>query len=434
MTEVNNKNRFNCLLITVDALRADFLGVYNPDIKKENISETIDKWAESGFKFDRAIAQGSHTCISCLAMLSGNYASKYGDWFNMVADERLMIAEIFKKNGYNTYGINSNPYVSHYFNFDRGFDVYNDNMPAVSKKKGTNKLLTRLSRIKAVLDEPYENVEKINCQAVAQLKASKTPYFMWVHYMDVHGPYVSKKGWGAWNRLRAAYLWKKALKAPDNVTLREKEYMISCYKDEIAYLDSHIMGLLNHVDESNTVIVFTADHGDLFGEKNMYGHSRMLYNSVLHVPLILKIPNISNGKTINIPVKSMDILPTLVELLELSADCSFDGTSFLPMVTGESEEYDCEYIISEISRKHLCVEKGHWKLIVNYTERSVELYDLSNDLIEESNVVHEHPALARELEDIIKCHIENNKADNIPRKKIEDDYVIRERLKALGYM
>ena len=428
--------RHNVLLVTVDSLRADYLGMYSPEIQREDISPNIDQWAKGGLIFSRAITQSSHTSPAFLAILSGNYASKYGDWFNRpVSNKRMLLSEIFKSNGYNTCGINSNPYISHLYHFDKGFDLFIDNIHLHSEKTVNRKLLGVMAKIKAVIKQPYENAEHINNQVISMLPKLSSPYFIWVHYMDVHGPYLSRKGWGLRNRITAAYLWKKALQSPQSITDRERQRLIDSYKEGIHYLDRHIKELIANIDQANTIVILTADHGDLLGEHNVFGHSSTLYEGVLHVPLIIKLPSKLQygGKKITQPVRSVDLTPTLTDLLGLKTEASFYGQSFASLIQENSCPYYCEVIISELSRKFLSAEKDGWKLIVNYKTNNKELYNIENDVSETNNIYLDNLSLANKLEAFIADHVRKNKS-NEETPAIEHSKEIKERLKALGYM
>ena len=253
--------------------------------------------------------------------------------------------------------------------------------------------------------------------------------------MDVHGPYLSRKGWGLRNRITAAYLWKKALQSPQSITDRERQRLIDSYKEGIHYLDRHIKELIANIDQANTIVILTADHGDLLGEHNVFGHSSTLYEGVLHVPLIIKLPSKLQygGKKITQPVRSVDLTPTLTDLLGLKTEASFYGQSFASLIQENSCPYYCEVIISELSRKFLSAEKDGWKLIVNYKTNNKELYNIENDVSETNNIYLDNLSLANKLEAFIADHVRKNKS-NEETPAIEHSKEIKERLKALGYM
>jgi arylsulfatase A-like enzyme len=427
--------KFNVVLITVDSLRADFLGVYNEEIRKEKISSNIDKWANESTVFANALSQSCHTSPSFLAMLSGNYPSKYGDWFSKLSEKRPFISEIFRQNGYSTYAFNSNPHISSYTGFQRGFDVFRDNMPV--GKKLNKQIILQIGRLKALIKEPYERAETINDQVIKLLRNISTPYFLWIHFMDVHGPYVSKKGWSFGNRIKAASLWRKALQSSSDVSESEKKRLIETYKEEITYLDKHMATLFDHLQDENTIITFTADHGDLFGEHGAFGHPLRLYNRLLHIPLVIKFPKSIqvNNRTIHEPVGLMDLVPTLIDVLNMKTDHIFDGESLRPLINETAIGNWDKFIISEVSRKHLCISRGRWKLFVDYSDNLMELYDIYDDPEEKKNVLFRHKEIAEELESVLQAHcIKYSSVDKDRPQKLEHNEEIKARLKSLGYM
>jgi len=421
----NGKRKPNILLITVDSLRADFTGVYNKEIHKKGITRNIDQFSDRGFVFQRAIAHGPHTALSFLAMFSGYYPSKFGDWFSTVSEKRPLLAEVLKNHGYGTYAFHSNPYISRHFRFDRGFDVFIDNL-----SRGQN----GLEKIKFLLSEPYESIELIHSQVQMQMAKLKQPYFMWVHYMDVHGPYVSRTGFRLNNHLKANYLWKKALSKPERITHKEKNYLIACYQEKIAYLDSHINQLFEFVDVDNTLIIFTADHGDMLGEKGMFGHSRMLYDQVLHVPLIIKIPGYDEKRFIANTVGHIGILPSIIDILDIENEIPFPGNSFASLLKTSCATDFNGAVISEISRKHLCIEKNSWKLILDLKKNKKELFNLNDDPYEAEDVHAQHGKKVQELENLLKAHIRDNQSNDMPFNQNRSNKIIEERLKSLGYI
>ena len=130
----------------------------------------------------------------------------------------------------------------------------------------------------------------------------------------------------------------------------------------------------------------------------------------------------------------MDIWPTLVDLLGLRPETSFDGSSLLEKIDGESIGSNNNHVISEISRKQLCVEKGDWKLIVDYSSGKKELYALASDICEANNVIHEAADIAGDLEELIRIHLEKNKVVADIESNVTEDPQLKEKLRALGYM
>jgi len=432
MSRDHHPSRPNLLFITIDSLRADYVGLYNESIAQAHLTPNLDRLGEHAAIFKHAFSQSVHTAPALRAMMSGNYPSRYGDWFYVLSPERPMLAEILKRNGYHTHGFHSNPYVSHHYDFNRGFDVFDDHLPKISSKRKTLRLVARL---KALLTEPYENARTITDQVLTALDSSQRPFFVWGHYMDVHGPYISKDGHKTLSRIRAALLWKKAMEHPERISGAERDELIRNYKQEIAYLDRHLGEVLDKVDLDETLVVITADHGDLLGEHGLYGHSTMFYNGALHVPLLVSIPGVPRGpeQPIETPVRLIDIVPTICTLAGLDTEESFEGSSLASLVTGSGPDYDADTIVSEMSRKHLCLQKDPWKLIVDYRKNVKELYDLASDPGEGDNLLDREPSRAREMESLLQGHVQRVKPA-AAQQEVAHEEEIKARLRALGYM
>lgn len=420
---------FNVLLITIDSLRVDYV---------MNIYLDIFELSDGTFIFSNAIAPSTHTSPSFLSILSGECPCKYGDWFSAYSDKRAIISEIFQENGYRTFAINSNPYISKTFKFNRGFDFFEDNLK-LSKKIGLKRKVNLICRrIKPIFKDPYEPGYKINNQVFQFLsKKDKTkPYFLWVHYMDVHGPYVKKDGIAFINRIKGALLWHKALYKAKKMTQKDIEVFKTTYKNGVKNVAQYIKALINGIDLSDTVVIITADHGDYLGEHRLFGHVFELYEEVLRVPLIFKLPSSigQKGKVISTPVSTMDILPTLVDVLGLKTKSEFDGKSLLPLINAEDKKFTQRYIISEVSRTHACIRKDFWKLIVDYSNGKKELFNLKDDPQENYNLYIKEQRISSELEHVIQDHIAKNRPTEITPQQVRIDDEIKSKLKDLGYI
>lgn len=437
----------NVVLITIDSLRPDFMGCYNKNAKRQNLTPNIDKWAQDAFIFKNAISQGPRTAPSFPAIMSGLYPNVFNDMY-CLSEKRILISEILKQNGYTTCAINSNPYLSRSAGYNRGFDFYEDFLRLSDKQGICEKLVFSFIKLRSFLKEPYEPAQKINNKIFSWLEKAGEPFFLWVHYMDVHGPYYSQKGWPLINRIKSNMLWRKVTKRPENlspmpvksqyreITETEKHILIKNYKEEIRSLDHHIGKLLERIDDGKTIIVMVSDHGDMFGEHGCFGHPFKLYEELLRVPLIIRIPGENNNSSVDTPVKSVDMAPTIYDVLDLKTNIQFDGESLLSLIEGNDNEYSGKYIVSEIARKILAVRDSHWKLILNNIDGKKELFNLKDDPGETNNLVDQNPDKFLELENVLNNHIARiesyRKEFTEPELEMNDE--IKHKLKALGYM
>lgn len=429
---------FNVLLFTIDSLRPDVLGCYGSN---EKITPNIDSFARDGIVFNSAISQGPRTAESFPAILSGKYGSTYLDLYNGLSQKRVLISEILKDNGFHTAAFNSNPYISRYKKYDRGFDHFVDNISEI-KNINNHWLRLKLTHLKTLFQEPYTPANIVNEQVKSWLSKELKPYFLWVHYMDVHGPYIPKSGWALKNRIKAGLLWKKSTDAPGRLTEQEKEFLVRSYKEEVEYADNHVRELLDCIDRENTIIILMADHGEFMGEHGLFGHPPFyLYDSLLKIPLIIKLPDsmkVGAGQ-INRTVKSLDVVPTILDALNITHKYEMHGETLLPLMKGSIDSYRCDYFISEIWANHLSIRTEKWKLIyrIQNSKKTLELFNLENDPGEEINVVRERPDIVSEMEHAIQTHMKkvnapskNRDASNLE----EENEEVKARLKKLGYM
>ena len=281
----------------------------------------------------------------------------------------------------------------------------------------------------------------VNEQVFSWLQNKLEPYFLWVHYMDVHGPYVPKSGWAFKNRIMSGLLWKKSTNRPERLTEKEKKLLEHCYKEEVKYTDKRVKDLLDNIDHESTAVIIMSDHGEFMGEHGLFGHPPFhLYDPLLKIPLIVKLPGAlkTEKRSVRRTVKSLDIVPTILDLADIKHDQAMDGESLLPLMRGK-DIYKCKYFISEIWVDHLSVRTDRWKLIyrIQNGKKTMKVFDLENDPGENVNVAKDRPDIVSEMEHIIKEHLKNI---NAPSKDLDsmnfetDNEEIKAKLKKLGYM
>ena len=182
----------NCILITIDSLRADFLGCYGyKDIETPN----IDELASQGIMFVNAYSNSPGTPSSFVAIFSSTYPLMF-DGYNYFSEMRISVAEVLRDNGFLTIGVHSNPFLSRKFSYHRGFDVFYDDIyvtgvKSIKGKKFLNKGLKYISKVLG-LASPYICGEKVNkiVKNIFDEKYKGQRFFLWIHYMDVHFPYT----------------------------------------------------------------------------------------------------------------------------------------------------------------------------------------------------------------------------------------------------
>ena len=293
-------------LITIDTLRADHVGCYG---YKQIETPAIDALAADGIRFTQAFTHSPITNTSHATILTGLLPSVHGvtDFGIPLAPIHLTWAELLKERGYHTGAfigaviLDSNALAP---GLDRGFDFY-DNFPA---RTDTKERWGRLERRGMTVVEHAE----------AWLDKHRTgPRFVWVHLYDPHDPYEPPPPFS-------------------------EKYKDRLYDGEIAYADSALAHLIATLKKSgsyeNAVIVVVGDHGEGLGEHGEETHGLFLYDSTLHVPLILKMPReAQRGLVIDSQVRTTDILPTVLDLTNTPVPDELNGASLNPLIKGEEK-------------------------------------------------------------------------------------------------
>ena len=319
----------NIVLVTIDSLRADhcsFMGY------EEQTTPTLDTMAAEGARFEHAIAPGPSTPESMPAVFTGRYPANYIDPAD-VGEARTRIGhhmrtretlpERLSRRGYATAGFTPNPYTSRHFGFEAGFDRFEDFSDSGVRTAGDG-LLQRLSpnsdaaqaaRMLVNLlqrEEVFKPWDAYADDVAAWIDAATAPYFVWVHMMDPHVPYMapgSHRRLNWWQTFRANMaFWRGDKEAGLDPAVLDRLRM--AYDDTVRYTDAFLDRLRSMTDD-RTALVVHADHGEAFGEHGTYGHEPYLYEENIHVPLVVTgVPS----ATVERPV-SLRALPSLTERL-----------------------------------------------------------------------------------------------------------------------
>lgn len=433
----------NVILIVIDALRADHLGCYE---YKRPTSPHMDALAKEGFLFKNCYTQASWTKPSTASLLTSLYPPVHQAIYHGSAlpDEAVTFAEILKEQGYLTYGYVANPNLKTIFNFDQGFDFYDDYLMrdklyyAAMRNFQSNFPFFKKITGKTFCFSDRDNIKLANERIIPWLEKYKTNnFFMYLHYMDPHDPYSPPAPYDK------MYPYVEGDINSKNISL---------YDGEIRFADEHIGRLFEKLKSlgvyDKTLIVITSDHGEAFGEHNDERHGHTVYNELLKVPLIIKHPGSEKANVrIKKQVRSIDILPSILDLLNISYKKSLDGASLSTLMGNNEKEDSGEYIYvnnnyDEIYVLEALVKNNYWKYI--YTEKSPlrnieevgheELYDLIDDPRELNNLIKQHPEISKTMRkklDFYKKHCE--KQAMLPSQVELDKETIRN-LKSLGYL
>lgn len=381
----------NVIIIAVDTLRADHLGCYG---YPRNTSPSIDQFAEDGVKFTRCFTPSPLTTPAFASMLSSLPPYKHGAKRNgMSLFERIKILpQHLRRHGYYSGAFISNwTLKKDLTQLNRGFDTYTE----VFNKRRWFGILSA--------EGDAENVNESALRWIYQ--NSKRKFFLWVHYTDPHEPYVYRKEYdnGYKEVIPSVY--------PEGSHFKK----IRKYDTEVGYDDHYIGKLIKRLKELNlyddALIIFMADHGESFGEHDYYGHGRMLYNSGLHVPLIVKFPgNVNDHTVIERNVSLLDIAPTILNHLGIPVPEDMEGEDLFNPKSENRVLYFEAYkgAVHEEKGKifHVKVEpirhgllKDNMKLI---HDQGFESYDIDRDWFESKNIYQNPEGKFKTLIDLLK--------------------------------
>jgi arylsulfatase A-like enzyme/Tfp pilus assembly protein PilF len=395
----------NILFVTIDTLRADRLGSYGYRLAR---TPNLDALAAEGVRFGDASSYAPLTYPSHAALLTGRYVSAFGVKANgstPLPEQAVTIAEDLKKAGYDTAAFVSSAILDRAYGLGQGFDVYDDDF--ASQSGGATVSLSDLQRPAGEVAGRFRQWADGR-----QARAGSRPWFAWVHFYDPHLPYEPP----------AAY----ATLAPGRP-----------YDGEVAYVDATLGDLLKRLDRRTTFIVVTADHGESLGEHGETDHGFFLYDSTLHVPLIVAGPGLT-PRLVNEQVRTVDLAPTIAELAGVRADEPRDGASIVGLARGSSRrEVPVAFAEAWYPRLHFgwselrAARVGEWKYIA---APKPELYDLRTDGVERRNVVNEKATVGARLAADLTKIVASTASPAATATPAAPDPEAARRLQALGYV
>ncbi|MDP3000669.1 MAG: sulfatase-like hydrolase/transferase [Bryobacterales bacterium] len=389
--------RLNLVLVTIDTPRPDRLGCYGySSIETPN----LDRLAQRGALFENAVCQAPLTAPSHASMMTGlnPTAHKVRDTGGFVlSGSHTTLAKILQQQGWDTAAFVGASVLKKRFGLDQGFAVYDDAMP-----------------------KPAEDSERrageVVDRAVAWLGSqSGKPFFLWVHVFDPHLPYDPPS------------------------PFREK-YKGRPYDGEVAYTDQPLGRLLESVakksPQENTLIAVLSDHGESFSGHGEYAHGVFLYDTTLRIAFLLAGPGVPPALRVKQQARTIDLLPTILELMGGKTPPEVQGASLRPAFAGKGVPTADSYAETLFSKLNMGwtelrgIRTSRWKYI---RAPKPELYDLAQDPAETSNVIAQHPAEAQQLEAKLKSAIGAG-ADTEKVEPAAMDARTMKQLRSLGYL
>lgn len=434
-------------MILVDTLRADYLGTYG---FLGNVSPHLDRFAKKSVVFSKCFSQAPWTKPSIASLFTSlqvqvhqveSHEGKFGDKdlghkTDTLASEAVTLAEVLKDGGYATAAFVVNPWIRVRHGFGQGFDVFDTEI----KGNGTDG-------------------DAVFAAATEWIRAASpdAPYFVYIHLMDVHGPYDApdedyeairdSPSLGSTRELSrreysdiASYLRKTPWAGGSGRDVRNWRgryaAQVHAFDRRIGkfFKDLRKLGVLDRA-----AIVVTADHGEQLFEHGKWDHGHSLFDEELHVPLIVRLPGGKDGGSrVEANVSLIDVMPTLVSLAGLPAVDGVQGRDLSAVLHGGTAQQQLQSLPSFATgvkwkpQLH-AARTQRYKLIKNLVSGEADLYDLEEDSGEKHALAEDSPALS-EMNGILQTQLDRN----AERGKLEPGRgdlsdTVRERLRALGY-
>jgi len=417
-SDQNTVPQKNLVIIMVDALRKDRLGVYGYHM---DVSPNIDAFAESALVFDQAVSQSGWTSPSIVAFFTSQYPR---DKRNVKA--KPTFTQWLDKKGYQTCAVVANPLLHPQSGLPKGFDTYT---------------YLKWKRSRVLVDRALQWLAKADRQK---------PFFLYLHVMDVHDPYIPP----------AAYLEKVLGERESHVSGRidaykkrmfeQEEEVISDvnlkelsarYDGEIAYFDNQfgrfIAGLKTLRKYDNSIIIVTSDHGDEFMEHGGIGHGHSVFDELIRIPLIIGGVEHLKGRRYTGIFEAIDLAPTLMVLLHIPLEYPVTGMSFADYLADNQPLKSLAY--SEVHRSHR-YQAGNWylsarsqehKVIYSPVKQEYLLFDLSADHKEQNPLNSNNDEAGKRLEKALRTWRQSHGSSDD-----EEEYSDKtlEAMRALGYI
>ncbi len=451
--------RPNVLLISIDTLRADHVGVYGYRLPT---TPTIDALAGRGVRFADATVAWPKTWPSMAAMLTGKYPKTNGIRLHPrrpLPADNVTLAEALRDAGYATGAVVANMTIGRKFAFDQGFDQFVESWAEEAKRAPD---LAKLETTPGIVKQ-FTNGRLVTDQAIAALAAlhgTGKPFFLWLHYIDPHGPYVPPKEYddlfvGAHPRIPVPLEdlppYQRQVDPATGELSNDVGFYMARYDREIRSVDAQIGRVLAALDARgvtrDTLIVLTADHGESLDEHRYYlEHGNVPYQTTAAVPLIFALDGrFDGGRVIDRPAGVIDVFATVLAATGTPLPAGVASTSLLPLLDGNGPGPAHVFMeAGHVEPFQLVARKDAWKLVYLRAAKDREwlaspevvLYDLARDPTERTDVRAAHPEIAAELMSALVDW--RNTTPRFPRDQWADQYQVDERtqqmLRALGYL
>ena len=419
----SESRRPNIVLYVVDTVRADRLGVYG---YQRPTSPRLDAFATGALVFENAYAQSSWTRPAMASLFTGLLppAHRTVGRRSVLPEDATTLAEILAANGYEGMGLVRNPNVGRAFGFAQGFTRF--------RSEDRDRDETMLERVRLWLDERQD---------------AGAPFFLYLHAIDPHGPYdpapefeqMFDAGDAPAHYRTVRYLLElnRGEVEPDEGTA---EALSRLYDAEVAQNDRAFGELLDELEArglaEDVIVIYVSDHGEEFAEHGRWEHGLSLYEEVLRVPFVIRLPGVP-PRRIETPAQHVDLLPTLLAYLGIEVPPT-DGRDLLARRRRGDARPDVYTHLDVDGHRAASVIRGRYKLVLPQSASqgaAPMLFDLEADPGELEDLASERPDIVERMLDLLADR--NLTGEIAAAEEIEEDQIdedVRRRLRALGYL
>ena len=393
----------NVILLTLDATRKDVFGIYGGE---KGLTPFIDSIRDECIIFTKGQTVGPYTQASFPGLLTSSHYLEYGKPKGL-SPKRTLISEPLKEAGIVTAGFHSNPYICEFLGWNRGWDVFYDSMD--------DEVEARIPYIRGDVISAKVN----NWLSWYIKEGGNKPFFLWLHYMDVHEPYMPEKKYAdmvdpsvtiSQDEMYSLFentLLKRDVSDPGKVELLKK-----LYEMHVREVDTYVQEFFGTLEKlgilKDSIVIITSDHGDEFNEHGGLSHDDKMYSELIDMPLL--IYGTGRSGICNTLVSNVDIPPTIVHLFGLDPIENFEGHSLLPLedypkkgVSGEAIDQRSQQG-GDIERDVYFYREQDLKVIYRANLDSWEMYDLKEDPKELNNIIDTSSA-AEQLKSKLKPRV-----------------------------
>lgn len=424
------------ILISLDALRPDHLHCYGYN---RETSPYLDALAQESVLFENAISQSHWTLPAHMSLMTSLYPSTHKVYIERELEKsKITLPQLLRKNGFKCFGFATHTRLRPEYGFARGFDSYIYEEYDFHEKRATADKVTSRAMNFATEHEDRD-------------------IFIFLHYFDIHSPYMPPGRYAT--LFDTTYTgditgrdFRSFTKPVDNIfadprneiSERDLAHMVALYDGEVAHIDYYVGMLLNHLKAEgmyeNALIMVTSDHGEELWEHRSIGHNT-LYDEVIRVPLIIKLPEEMECRRIKDVIQSIDIFPTVLDILGILSSHN-QGRSLLPLIENTKEWHSEVYSerLSSWNRNEygIAVRTNKYKYI--YTTRFdthdftsfqkhdeiKELYNIDADPRETENIIHTEEEVAEHFQEKVDAFISHTMETYKLSEKEKIDKRIRE--------